>query len=524
MTPVDAVVDAVVDTVLFDWDGTIVDSHDAILRSYEAVIERDTGRPVRFSDAQGRSIIGRRPHEVLAEYGVRDIEAGVARYNQAYVEAAAEGARAFAGVRAMLSGLAQRGYRLGVVTNKGHERLHADIARLRFDGIFVVEVCAEDTLLRKPNPDPILLGIERAGVEREAVLYVGDNPVDIVAAHAAGVRSAAAGWGPFPREELKRRRPSLMLDSPEELAAALADGIRHGPRQNGAANLDGPGRHPALWSVAVSPEPTEGPYLFAGAIEEGLAAIAAAGWHGIEIAVRDAAEVDVARLKDALARHSLAVVAISTERMAGEDGLSLDRPELEGVVVGRLREAYRLARVMECPIVLGAVLGTAASSAALRASVVRELEAGEAAAAVPILYAPGNRYVGSWSRTVGEALEAVQAMPAGDTGLALSTFDLSLEETSAANALLAAGDDLRLLYVSDSNGLAPGLGGLDVGRILRTLEAMRYRGPYVLRCQPRPDSRSALAFAAKALGAGAGRAAGAVDGQLPPELRERGRM
>lgn len=483
-------------TVLFDWDGTIVDSHDAILNSYRTVIERHTGRKVEFSEPQGRRMLGRRPHEVFAEYGLEDVEAGVADYSEAYVTASASGSETFPGIRETLEALAGAGLRLGIVTNKGHERLAADVGRLRLDGLFDFEVCAEDTLLRKPHPDPILLAISRAGVDRASVVYVGDNPVDIVAAHAAGVRAVAAGWGPFPADQLARRRPWLVLDDPYQLVPAVVGGSGDREASSAMRAPEGVGPKPML-SVVIAPDAGVGRQLFGGDLEGAVTSAMAARWNGLEFAVRDPAAVDVEAVRSAMDGHPITVTAVSTDRMAREDGLRLDEPGSIPELLGRLREAFELARRLGCPIVLGEVLGShpAHSPEFLELLQAWSREQTASGAAVPVLFEPGIRFCRPWARTVGEALEAMETLPIPDPGLSLSIFHLAMEETSVPDALLAAGEDLRMVHLADNNGLAPGLGGLDFGPVFDALGRMGYRETLALACEARPDSVSALAYA-----------------------------
>lgn len=502
-------------TVLFDWDGTIVDSHDAILRSYRTVIERHTGRRVQFSDAQGRRMLGRRPHEVFAEYGLEDVEGGVADYTEVYVEASATGSEVFPGVREALQALSAVGVRLGIVTNKGHERLKADVRRLQLDGLFDFEVCAEDTLLRKPRPDPILLGISRAGVDRASVVYVGDNPVDIVAAHAAGVRSVAAGWGPFPGNELARRRPWLVVDSPQQLVSAVTSESPEGGA--GAATRPAVASAPRpVLSVVISLDPGPGPYLFGGDLDGAVASAVDAGWHGLELAVREPVAVDVEAVQSAVAEHPVAVTAVSTDRMAREDGLRFDERGSLSELLGRLREAFAIARRLGCPIVLGEVLGSRPGDSPEFRELLQAWTSDDTA--VPVLLEPCNRYCRPWARTVGEALEALHDLPVPHPGLSLSTFHLALEETSVADALLAAGDDLRMVHLADTNGLAPGLGALQLGPIFDAMKRMRYDGPVTLACEPRPDSVSALAYATRSLREYLGSGADGEDSSQAPAV------
>ena len=87
---------------------------------------------------------------------------------------------------------------------------------------FEVTVGAEDTERHKPNPEPLLLAIERLGEGVADAVYVGDSPFDVQAAKAAGMGSVAVTWGRIhSRERLERERPDVVADTVEELLAAL---------------------------------------------------------------------------------------------------------------------------------------------------------------------------------------------------------------------------------------------------------------------------------------------------------------
>jgi pyrophosphatase PpaX len=87
---------------------------------------------------------------------------------------------------------------------------------------FDVTVGAEDTTRHKPNPDPLLLALERLGASADDAVYVGDSPFDIQAAKAAQVGSVAVTWGRIhSRERLEREAPDAVVDTVEELLGAL---------------------------------------------------------------------------------------------------------------------------------------------------------------------------------------------------------------------------------------------------------------------------------------------------------------
>jgi len=129
--------------------------------------------------------------------------------------------RAFEGVPAMLEALVAAGLRLGVVTSKRERAARRGLARYDLGRYFPVQVFHDDTVLHKPHPEPLELGARRLGVDPAALAYVGDSVHDIVAGRAAGMRTIAALWGPFPRIELEAAGPDALASQPGDLPALL---------------------------------------------------------------------------------------------------------------------------------------------------------------------------------------------------------------------------------------------------------------------------------------------------------------
>ena len=87
---------------------------------------------------------------------------------------------------------------------------------------FEVTVAAEDTERHKPNPEPLLLALDRLGTAGDDAVYVGDSPFDVRAAKAAGIGSIAVTWGRIhSRERLEREAPDVVVETADELLAAF---------------------------------------------------------------------------------------------------------------------------------------------------------------------------------------------------------------------------------------------------------------------------------------------------------------
>jgi phosphoglycolate phosphatase-like HAD superfamily hydrolase len=207
--------------VLFDLDGTLVDTRAAVVGSYTRVFREKLDSifpPENFPIAD---LFAMRPVEVFAIVAPDRIEELHAAYRDAY-PLCTHLVKVFEGIRDLVLGLVADSRSVSVVTNKGLERTLIDLS---VAGIapetFSAIVTAEDTVERKPHPAPILLGLSRLGAEAADAVYVGDGPQDILAARAAGLSAVAVTYGFYDAASLSPHAPDVLADSVAELSAAL---------------------------------------------------------------------------------------------------------------------------------------------------------------------------------------------------------------------------------------------------------------------------------------------------------------
>jgi pyrophosphatase PpaX len=203
--------------VLLDWDGTIVDSAEATFRCYARLFEsyRIPFDRERFQQTYSPAWYG--TYEALGL--PRDCwEEADHRWLGFY---ASEESVCLAGVREALARLQQAGIALGIVTSGERQRVTRELRGLGLSDVFPVVVAADDVRKRKPDPEPLVLALERMAVEAAEAAYVGDSPEDVQMARAAGVYVVGVP-GPFPnREELRASRPDVVCDSLEAAVSAL---------------------------------------------------------------------------------------------------------------------------------------------------------------------------------------------------------------------------------------------------------------------------------------------------------------
>jgi len=195
--------------VLFDWDGTLVDSAERTFRCYahvfsvhgidfdRAAFER-TYSPDWYRTYEGVGL----PPDAWADADAR----WIACYET-------EPGALVDGARASLERLAAAGLLLGIVSSGDAARVRAEMAALGVDSLFATAVCGGETARRKPHPEPLLLALERLGLAPAECVYVGDSPEDVAMARAAGVLSIGIPGG-FPnREALTASAPDLLAPS-----------------------------------------------------------------------------------------------------------------------------------------------------------------------------------------------------------------------------------------------------------------------------------------------------------------------
>jgi pyrophosphatase PpaX len=216
--------------VLFDFDGTLVNTTPLILRCFRATWQQVCG--ITCEDAEYIRTFGIPLHTAMEQMLERFAAEGhitrptdlaakaeelVLTYRAFNEDWHDQMIQPFAGVDEMLRELKQRGFRLGVVTSKKRLGAERGMRLYQMTELFDASICAEDTERNKPHPEPLLHAMERLGASPSETMYVGDSTHDIVAGQAAGVVTAAATWGPIPREELEVLQPDYLLNAPSDL-------------------------------------------------------------------------------------------------------------------------------------------------------------------------------------------------------------------------------------------------------------------------------------------------------------------
>lgn len=203
--------------ILFDWDGTLVDSAERTFRCYTQVF---SVHGIAFDRADFERTYSPDWYQTYEQVGLpRDAWADAdARWIACYET---EPGGLVGGARASLERLAAAGFLLGVVSSGDGARVRSEMEAYAVAPLFATAVCGGETARRKPHPEPLLLALGRLGLPPSQCAYVGDSPEDVAMAKAAGVRAVGIPGG-FPnRAALAASAPDLLAPSLEAAVAAL---------------------------------------------------------------------------------------------------------------------------------------------------------------------------------------------------------------------------------------------------------------------------------------------------------------
>jgi HAD superfamily hydrolase (TIGR01549 family) len=205
-----------VEGVLFDWDGTLIDSYHADASAYMAMF-KEMG--ISWGLEQLEKNYSPNWYHVYRAAGLprKRWEDADRSWRSHYAK---HEPKLISGARRVLTRLGDA-HHLGLVTSGDRDRVLRQLREFRLTRLFAARVCSGDTLRKKPHPEPLRLALRQLGLAPSACVYVGDAPQDVEMARRAGVRAIGV-LGPFPTEKrLRAARPEFLLESLAELPDVL---------------------------------------------------------------------------------------------------------------------------------------------------------------------------------------------------------------------------------------------------------------------------------------------------------------
>lgn len=217
---------SIIEGVLFDLDGTLLDSAPDLYAALKRQCEEE-GAPVP-PYAPVREVVSRGAKAVLrcafGALGEPAVDARVARYLALYEEVMGQATRPFEGVDALLAQLESAGVRWGIVTNKAGFLTDELLRRIGWADRAAAVISGDTLPVKKPDPAPVTLACERAGIEPARSLFVGDDRRDVMAGAAAGLYTVAVSWGYLDGGNPREWNADAVLDTPAQFAQWLRRG------------------------------------------------------------------------------------------------------------------------------------------------------------------------------------------------------------------------------------------------------------------------------------------------------------
>lgn len=209
--------------ILFDLDGTLIDSIELILASMRYAFTK-CARPVPL-DAEWLTGVGTPLPTMFRKYVGQEADVAelIAAYREHQLIHHDALVRCYDEIADTLHVLSGAGHPLAVVTSKSEALARRGLEHGGILGYFEVIVGFDATTRHKPHPEPVLTALGRLGYEPSEAAFVGDSVHDVEAGNAAGVVTVAALWGPFTRDQLAPARPGRFAERPSALPEVVSE-------------------------------------------------------------------------------------------------------------------------------------------------------------------------------------------------------------------------------------------------------------------------------------------------------------
>ncbi|WMT43049.1 HAD family hydrolase [Paenibacillus sp. D2_2] len=198
-------------TFIFDVDGTLINTEEAVFGSLQKMLELEYNKSYKREELS--FVLGIPGSRALPQFGIEDIERANELWNR-YMKDFMDSIHVYPGVEELLCTLASRGVQLGIVTSKTKAELKDDFEPFGLLKYLSVVVCADDTEHHKPHPEPIHKFLEVAGADPDSAIYIGDTVYDSSCARDSKVAFGLATWGANPAHNIEADH---YFQNPEEI-------------------------------------------------------------------------------------------------------------------------------------------------------------------------------------------------------------------------------------------------------------------------------------------------------------------
>lgn len=202
-------------TLLFDFDGTLLDTNELIVQTFQYVLEKNY--PGKYERTDILPFLGPTLHESFGSVDPENTEVLIAEYRAWNKSMHDELSSEFDGVSETMRLLKAAGMKMAIVSTKKKDMVMRGLGLLDVEGVFDVVIAMDDVTKTKPDPEPILLALDRLGAKADEALMIGDNYHDIVGGQNAGVRTAGVSWSAKGEDFLQTFNPDYMLQHISDL-------------------------------------------------------------------------------------------------------------------------------------------------------------------------------------------------------------------------------------------------------------------------------------------------------------------
>ncbi|MCM3618823.1 pyrophosphatase PpaX [Sutcliffiella horikoshii] len=204
-----------INTLLFDLDGTLIDTNDLIIESFLHTLNHYY--PEQYGREDVLTFLGPPLYDTFVKMDESRVDEMVTHYRGFNMTNHDRLVKEFDGVYETVKILHEKGLKLGIVTTKMRQTVVMGLKLTGLDQFFDVVVCLDDVTNAKPDPEPVQLALRQLGASPEEAIMVGDNYHDILAGKNAGTKTAAVSWTIKGVEYLQSFEPDYMLTHMEDI-------------------------------------------------------------------------------------------------------------------------------------------------------------------------------------------------------------------------------------------------------------------------------------------------------------------
>lgn len=207
------------DTLLFDLDGTVLNTNHLIVESFQHAYRTING------EEKDRGYITKSFGEPLAQTMEREfdipVEEAIGIYRSFHYERFEDLIDIFPGMAQTIMALHNKGYKLGIVTSRLNHTTIRGLKKYNLEKCFQCIITADDTQKHKPDPEPIQMALEKLKSLPENAMMIGDSLFDIKCAHNAGAKAAIVSWSELSPDIYLAEKPEYIIEKAEDIVRIL---------------------------------------------------------------------------------------------------------------------------------------------------------------------------------------------------------------------------------------------------------------------------------------------------------------